>query len=74
MVERFKKEKLKLNDLRSVSGGADVDVSLETTCCKPVGSFKVLETKVDEWRQNGSPEKCKYCWHLKFNNGFYCDV
>ncbi len=74
MIERFRKEKLKLNDLGSVSGGASVDVCLETTCRKPIGSFKVLETKEDEWRQNNSPEKCKYCWHLKFNNGFYCDL
>ena len=73
MSEVLKKEKIELGQLSGVSGGAVVGVSSDGICCKP-GSFRVLESKESEWQQNGCPEKCKYCWHLKYNNGFYCDV
>ena len=73
MSEFLKKEKIKLGKLSGISGGMIIDVNSNEVCCKP-GSFKVLENKENEWRQNGCPEKCKYCWHLKYNNGFYCEV
>ena len=73
MSDGFKKEKIEIANLSGISGGAIVNVSSDEICCKP-GSFKVLEGKENEWRQNGCPEKCKYCWHLKYDRGFYCDV
>lgn len=73
MSDGFKKEKIEIGNLSGISGGAIVNVSSDGICCKH-GSFKVLESKENEWRQNGCPEKCKYCWHLKYDNGFYCDV
>lgn len=73
MNEGLKKEKLELGKLSTVSGGSLVDVDFNGICCKP-GSFKVLENKKNEWQQNGNQEKCKYCWHLKFDNSFFCDV
>ena len=71
MSRELKKEKLELGSLAAISGGV-VGVSIGDVCCKP-GKFEVLKNKENEWRQNDCPEKCQYCWHLKFNNGFYCD-
>lgn len=73
MGEGLIREKIGLNELNDVSGGTSVEVSSDGICCKP-GCFKVLENKEDDWRQNGSPEKCRYCWHLKYDNVFYCDT
>lgn len=74
MSEELKRERLELNDLSSVAGGVAVDVNSETRCVKPEGSFKILDYKEEEWLRDGAPSKCKYCWHLKFDNGFFCDV
>lgn len=73
MVEDLKKEKLELSKLYAIAGGAAVGVTSDGDCRKP-GQFKVLENKENEWKENGCPEKCKYCWHLKFKNGFFCDA
>ncbi len=74
MNRELKREKLNIDNLEVVSGGVAVDVFSEALCCKPSGSFKILESKETQWKQEGCPEKCKYCWNLKFNDGFFCNV
>ena len=62
-----KKVKLNLNEVLAISGGT-VGVSIDGDCCKKEGTFKSLRD------EKVCTNKCKDCWHLKFNNGFYCDA
>ncbi len=78
MNGELKKKKLNIENLDVVSGGTSngdcVDVFPDAMCRKPKGSFKVLEHNESIWKHEGCPEKCKYCWNLKYKDGFYCNV
>lgn len=60
-------KKLDINEILSVSGGV-IGVSIDDSCHKKCGTFKSLRN------DNLCTNKCKDCWHLKFDDGFYCDA
>lgn len=64
------KAKLSLSEMLAVSGGTGetLGVSINDDCHKEPGTFKSLRN------ENVKTCKCRDCWHLKFNNGFYCDA
>ena len=65
---------LEMEQLHKVSGGETVGVFPGGGCRKPKGFFIPIEGKKNQWSAQGRPEKCEYCWHLKFKDGFYCDA
>lgn len=58
---------LALSELLNISGGNSVGVCTDDFCCKPEGTFEPLEGHL-------CTNRCKDCWHLKHNGGFYCDA
>ena len=61
-----KEGRLNLEEILSVSGGT-IGVGVNDKCHKK-GTFRSLG------KGKNCSENCGNCWHLKFNNGFFCDA
>ena len=53
--------------LKKVSGGKN------TICTRP-SEFKLLDCNKSDWEKGGCHKVCKYCWHLSYRNGFFCNA
>lgn len=65
-------ERILEREIQDVCGGV-LTVSTEDECRKGAGSFELLEYKRDLWNKCGQPCKCRFCWHLKYSDDYFCD-
>lgn len=65
-------EKILADHVKAVAGGVSEEGNVyERKCTKP-GRFQVCESKKENWESLGSPQCCGYCFHLKYDDGYYC--